>query len=55
MLYQFRDRVYQIKATEGVQVIVPARLVGELKGLPEDILSATEAVSDVRPLLQVCL
>ncbi|KAL9572698.1 hypothetical protein ACKAV7_003168 [Fusarium commune] len=43
---KFRDRVYQIKATEGVQVIVPARLVGELKGLPEDILSATEAVSD---------
>ncbi|KAF4493493.1 cytochrome P450 monooxygenase (lovA) [Fusarium agapanthi] len=43
---KFRDRVYQIKATEGVQVIVPARLVGELKGLPENILSATEAVSD---------
>lgn len=43
---QFRDRVYQIKATEGVQVIVPAKLVGELKVLPEDVLSATEAVSD---------
>jgi hypothetical protein len=44
---KFRDRVYQIKATEGVQVLVPASLVGELKGLPEDVLSATEAVSDV--------
>ncbi|KAF5006595.1 hypothetical protein FDECE_7031 [Fusarium decemcellulare] len=43
---KFRDRVYQIKATEGVQVLVPARLVGELKVLPEDVLSATEAVSD---------
>lgn len=27
--------------------MVPASLVGELKGLPEDVLSATEAVSDV--------
>ncbi|KAI5458415.1 cytochrome P450 [Mariannaea sp. PMI_226] len=43
---KFRDRVYQIKATEGVQVLVPPGLVGELKGLPEDVLSATEAVSD---------
>lgn len=43
---KFRDRVYQIKATEGVQVLVPAALIGELKGLPEDVLSATEAVSD---------
>ncbi|CAM1510239.1 Fc.00g005740.m01.CDS01 [Cosmosporella sp. VM-42] len=43
---KFRDRVYQIKATEGVQVLVPAKLLGELKGLPEDVLSATEAVSD---------
>ncbi|POS79705.1 cytochrome P450 [Diaporthe helianthi] len=39
-------KVYQIKATEGVQVLVPARLLGELKGLPEDVLSATEAVSE---------
>ncbi|PKS11658.1 hypothetical protein jhhlp_001809 [Lomentospora prolificans] len=44
---KFRDRVYQIKATEGVQVLIPANLVGELKGLPEDVLSATEAVSEV--------
>ncbi|KAH6889977.1 cytochrome P450 [Thelonectria olida] len=43
---KFRDRVYQIKATEGVQVLVPAALVGELKGLPDDILSATEAVAE---------
>ncbi|KAH8661282.1 cytochrome P450 [Ilyonectria robusta] len=43
---KFRDRVYQIKSTEGVQVLVPAKLLGELKGLPEDVLSATEAVSE---------
>ncbi|KAK7420012.1 hypothetical protein QQX98_003018 [Neonectria punicea] len=43
---KFRDRVYQIKGTEGVQVLVPAKLLGELKGLPEDVLSATEAVAD---------
>ncbi|KAJ4263157.1 hypothetical protein NW762_006779 [Fusarium torreyae] len=43
---KFRDQVYQIKATEGVQVLVPAHLLGELKGLPEDILSAREAVTD---------
>ncbi len=40
--------MYQIKATEGPQVLVPAKFIGELKGLPEDILSATEAVSEVR-------
>lgn len=27
--------------------MVPPHLVGELKALPEDILSATEAVADV--------
>lgn len=45
---QFRDQVYQIKATEGVQAMIPPRFIAELKGLPEDILSATEAVADVR-------
>ncbi len=44
---QFRDKVYQIKATEGVQVLIPANLIGELKGLPEDGLSSTAAVSEV--------
>lgn len=38
--------MYQIKATEGVQVLVPARLIGELKGLPENVLSAREAVRE---------
>ncbi|CAI4212182.1 unnamed protein product [Parascedosporium putredinis] len=42
----FQDRVYQIKATEGIQVLIPAKLIGELRGLPEDVLSATEAVSE---------
>ncbi|KAK5995867.1 Cytochrome P450 monooxygenase ATR2 [Cladobotryum mycophilum] len=44
--HKFQDKVYQIKATEGIQVILPSKFVGELKGLPEDILSATEAVAD---------
>jgi hypothetical protein len=44
---QFRDQVYQIKATEGIQAMVPPRFIAELKGLPEDILSSTEAVADV--------
>ncbi|OAA56972.1 cytochrome p450 monooxygenase [Niveomyces insectorum RCEF 264] len=42
----FYDKVYQIRATEGTQVLIPARLIGELKGLPEEILSATEAVNE---------
>lgn len=46
--YQFRDTLYQIKATEGIQVLVPPKYIAELKSLPEDVLSATEAVSDVR-------
>ncbi|KAJ9142628.1 Cytochrome P450 [Pleurostoma richardsiae] len=43
---KFYDKVYQIKATEGMQVLVPAKFIGELKGLPEEVLSATEAVSE---------
>ncbi|TEA12755.1 Cytochrome P450 monooxygenase BOA4 [Colletotrichum sidae] len=43
---KFRDTVYQIKATEGLQVLIPAKLIGELRSLPEDILSATEAVDE---------
>jgi len=48
---QYHDKVYQIKATEGVQVLVPPRFIGELKGLPEETLSATEAVNDVCRML----
>lgn len=44
---QFQNHVYQIKSTEGIQAIVPPKFIAELKGLPEDILSATEAVADV--------
>ncbi|KAI1753362.1 cytochrome P450 [Xylaria castorea] len=44
--YKFRDSVYQIKSTEGVRTIIPPTLVGELKGLPEDTLSAKTAVSE---------
>ncbi|GAP84027.2 putative cytochrome P450 [Rosellinia necatrix] len=43
---QFRDSVYQIRSTEGVRTIIPPMLVGELKGLPEDTLSAKTAVSE---------
>ncbi|EEY23335.1 ent-kaurene oxidase [Verticillium alfalfae VaMs.102] len=43
---KFRDTIYQIRATEGVQVLVPAKYLPELKGLPEDVLSAQEAVSE---------
>jgi len=45
---QYHDKIYQIKATEGVQVLVPPKFIAELKGLPEETLSATEAVNDVR-------
>ncbi|ORY71919.1 cytochrome P450 [Pseudomassariella vexata] len=45
---KFRDRVYQIKATEGTRTMIPASLIGELKGLPEDTLSASAAVDEVR-------
>ncbi|KAL1876879.1 hypothetical protein VTK73DRAFT_9032 [Phialemonium thermophilum] len=43
---KYYDKVYKIRATEGVQVLIPPRLLGELKGLPEDVLSATEAVRE---------
>ncbi|KAH8664171.1 cytochrome P450 [Xylariales sp. PMI_506] len=43
---KFRDRVYQIKATEGVRTLIPVNLIGELKGLPEDVLSSTEAIKE---------
>ncbi|EPE09695.1 ent-kaurene oxidase [Ophiostoma piceae UAMH 11346] len=42
----FYGKVYQIRATEGTQVMIPAKLIPELKGLPEEILSATEAVNE---------
>ncbi|KAI1806390.1 ent-kaurene oxidase [Daldinia bambusicola] len=44
--FKFRDTVYQIKSTEGVRTIIPSSLVGELKGLPEDTLSARTAVQE---------
>ncbi|KAI1103090.1 ent-kaurene oxidase [Jackrogersella minutella] len=43
---KFRDTIYQIKTTEGVRTIIPVSLVGELKGLPEDTLSARTAVRE---------
>ncbi|KAI1342040.1 cytochrome P450 [Xylariaceae sp. FL0016] len=44
--FKFRDCVYQIKSTEGERTIIPVNLVGELKGLPEETLSAKTAVSE---------
>ncbi|KAJ2977905.1 hypothetical protein NUW58_g7665 [Xylaria curta] len=43
---KFKDRAYQIRSTEGVRTIIPTTLVGELKSLPEDTLSAKTAVSE---------
>ncbi|KAI1424417.1 cytochrome P450 [Xylaria sp. FL1777] len=43
---KFRDGVYQIRSTEGVRTIIPPTLIHELKGLPEDTLSAKTAVSE---------
>ncbi|KAI0967433.1 cytochrome P450 [Xylaria arbuscula] len=43
---KFRDSVYQIRSTEGERTIIPPTLVAELKGLPEDTLSAMTAVSE---------
>ncbi|KAI1659919.1 ent-kaurene oxidase [Daldinia decipiens] len=43
---KFRDTVYQVKSTEGMRTIIPSSLVGELKGLPEDTLSARTAVKE---------
>ncbi|TGJ87898.1 hypothetical protein E0Z10_g821 [Xylaria hypoxylon] len=45
-IVKFRDSVYQIRSTEGVRTIIPPTLVGELKGLPEETLSAKTAVSE---------
>lgn len=53
-LIQFQDQVYQIKATEGTQAIIPPKFIGEIKGLPEDTLSATEAVADVGCQTHLC-
>ncbi|KAI0007725.1 ent-kaurene oxidase [Xylariaceae sp. FL0662B] len=44
--FKFRDRVYQVKSTEGSRTIIPATLVGELKGLSEDTLSAKSAIRE---------
>lgn len=43
---KFRDQVYQIKSTEGMRTLIPVKLIGELKGLPEDVLSASEAINE---------
>ncbi|KAL8364615.1 hypothetical protein RB595_003755 [Gaeumannomyces hyphopodioides] len=43
---KFYGKVYQIKATEGVQVIIPPNILAEIKGLPEETLSSTAAVAE---------
>jgi hypothetical protein len=43
---KFQDSVYQIKATEGRQVMVPPTLLAEMKVLPDDVLSQTEALAE---------
>ena len=44
---KFKDKVYQIKATEGPRILVPIKMLSELKTLPEHTLSAQEAVNEV--------
>ncbi|PHH91714.1 hypothetical protein CDD83_10562 [Cordyceps sp. RAO-2017] len=43
---KFQDKVYQISGTEGIQLVLPSNYVSELKTLPEDVLSAKEAIAD---------
>ncbi|KAK7751248.1 hypothetical protein SLS62_006793 [Diatrype stigma] len=43
---KFKDNVYQIRATEGPRILIPVRFLPELKCLPEDTLSAQEAVHE---------
>ncbi|KAF3001030.1 hypothetical protein E8E14_005804 [Neopestalotiopsis sp. 37M] len=43
---KFRDQVYQVRSTEGVRTLIPAKLISELKGLPEDVLSTSEAINE---------
>ncbi|RYP92012.1 hypothetical protein DL770_001867 [Monosporascus sp. CRB-9-2] len=45
-IYIFKDKVYQIEATEGPRIIIPVKFIAELKGLPEETLSAYEAVNE---------
>ena len=51
---QFRDAAYQIRGTEGTQVLIPSRFLPELKALPEDVLSATEAIREVGSPVYLC-
>jgi cytochrome P450 len=43
---QYPNVPYTIKATEGPQVIIPARFLAELRGLPESTLSSVEAIAE---------
>ncbi|KAK0392115.1 hypothetical protein NLU13_1613 [Sarocladium strictum] len=43
---KFQDEVYQIKATEGIQTLIPVKLIGEIKGLPDNVLSQPDAVAE---------
>ncbi|KAH8908882.1 cytochrome P450 [Coniochaeta sp. PMI_546] len=43
---KYYNRVYKIKATEGIQVLIPPKYLDELRNLPEDTLSSTEALRE---------
>ncbi|TLS25746.1 hypothetical protein PpBr36_07524 [Pyricularia pennisetigena] len=43
---KFHGRVYLIRATEGMQLVLPPAFVAELKSLPEETLSATAAMCE---------
>lgn len=38
--------MYQIRGTEGVQVLLPPKYIAELKSLPEETLSGTKAIEE---------
>lgn len=38
--------MYQIKGTDGVQVLLPPKYIAELKSLPEETLSGTKAIEE---------
>jgi len=46
-LLQYYNGVYKVRTTEGMHVLVPPKYLDEMRNLPEDVLSATEALREV--------
>ncbi|KAB5563135.1 cytochrome P450 [Coniochaeta sp. 2T2.1] len=43
---KYYDRVYKVRTTEGMHVLVPPKYLDEMRNLPEDVLSSTEALRE---------